>query len=274
MIAGGLSTDVKIAGPWGIVSGHSSTNALNQPETGSGMPKRVGPNSFIRNNGTALPYLPVMSDTTRATTFDDLGSDLRIFSTATNQFVYRYVDVGRNQSMLAVPGQVVDLGDWSSSQTIIRGSGPEQVFVRGNMLFVSEAHSDKVEAFHIDLAATDPSKVLSQAGFEFTGGITPQGLAVSPDGRTLYVANMQTEDISFLSVDSNGNLQRQGILAVGVTGKTPDPTTGGNGSGLFATAEEQGLRWLFSSSYSDDGQKSCGFCHWQSRHDGSQWNVG
>ena len=42
MIAGGLSTDVKIAGRWGIVSGHSSTNALNEPETGSGMPKRVG----------------------------------------------------------------------------------------------------------------------------------------------------------------------------------------------------------------------------------------
>ena len=274
MIAGGLSTDVKIAGPWGIVSGHSSTNALNQPETGSGMPKRVGPNSFIKNDGTALPYLPVMSDTTRATTFDDLGSDLRIFSTATNQFVYRYVDVGRNQSMLAVPGQVVDLGDWSSAQTIIRGSGPEQIFVRGDLLFVSHAHSDKVEVFHIDRAATDPSKVLSQAGFEFTGGITPQGLAVSPDGRTVYVANMQTEDISFLAVDANGNLTRQGTLAVGVTGKTPDPTTGGNGAGLFATAEEQGLRWLFSSAYSDDGQKSCGFCHWQSRHDGSQWNVG
>src|SRR5262249_41618250 len=24
---------------------------------------------------------------------------------------------------------------------------------------------------------------------------------------------------------------------------------------------------------SDDGQKSCGHCHWQSRHDGCQWNV-
>ncbi len=274
MIAGGLSTDVKIAGHWGIVSGHSSTNALNQPETGSGMPKRVGPNSFIKNTGDPLPYLPVMSDNTRATTFDDLGSDLRIFDTTTNQFVYRYVDIDRNKSMLASPGQVVDLGDWSASQTIIRGSGPEQLFVRGNLLFVSEVHSDKIEVFRIDTATADPSKVLTPAGFEFTGGISPQGLAVSPDGRTVYVANMQTEDISFLSADINGNLKRIGTVAVGVTGKTPDPTTGGNGSGLFATAEEQGLRWLFSASYSDDGQKSCGNCHWQSRHDGSQWNVG
>ena len=116
-----------------------------------------------------------MSDTTRATTFDDLGSDLRIFSTATNQFVYRYVDINRNKSMLAVPGQTVDLGDWSSSQTIIRGSGPEQVFVSGDFLFVSEAHSDKVEVFRINRGTSDPSQVLSPAGFEFTGGITPQG---------------------------------------------------------------------------------------------------
>ena len=34
-----------------------------------------------------------------------------------------------------------------------------------------------------------------------------------------------------------------------------------------------GLRWFFSSAYSDDGQKSCGFCHWDGRQDGCQWNV-
>ena len=41
MISGGLSTDVKIAGPWGIVSGHSSTNALNEPV--GGMEYRIAP---------------------------------------------------------------------------------------------------------------------------------------------------------------------------------------------------------------------------------------
>jgi cytochrome c peroxidase len=75
-------------------------------------------------------------------------------------------------------------------------------------------------------------------------------------------------------VDANGRLTRQGFVTVGVTGRTPDPTRGGNGQNLFATAEEIGLRWFFTQSYSDDGQKSCGHCHWQSRHDGSQWNVG
>jgi hypothetical protein len=135
-------------------------------------------------------------------------------------------------------------------------------------------HSDKVEVFRINQNPAFLDGILTETGFEFTGGVTPQGIAVSPDGKTVFVANMQTEDVSVLSVDANGKLTRQGFVAVGVTGKTPDPTTAGNGAGLFATAEEKGLRWFFTESYSDDGQKSCAFCHWQSRQDGNQWNVG
>ena len=270
---GGLATDVKVAGRWGIVSGQSTNNVLNRPETGHGLPKIVN-GVAIRNNGQPLGYTPVMSDATRATTFDDLGSELNVFDTATNQFVYRYVDFERDKSMLAVPGQIVDLGDHAAGQEIIRGSGPEQMVVKGNLLFVSQLHSDKVEVFRINQAPSDASQILSEIGLEFTGGITPQGLAVSPDGKTVYVANMQTEDVSFLAVDTAGRLARQGYLAVGVTDKTPDPTKGGHGDHLFATHEEVGLRWLFTQSYSDDGQKSCGHCHWQSRQDGGQWNVG
>src|SRR5262249_29431747 len=102
--------------------------------------------------------------------------------------------------------------------------------------------------------------------------------------------------VSLLSVDASGNLTRQGFVTVGVTSSTPDPSGGGGGGGpgpglnasgpggggggggtgrqLFDTDEEVGVRWFFTESYSDDGQKSCGHCHWQSRHDGSQWNVG
>src|SRR4030095_16737921 len=217
---------------------------------------------------------------------DDIGSEINIFDTTTNAFVYRYVDMGRDFSQLVVPGQVVDLKDHTTAQRLIRGSGPEQMFVRNNLLFVSMLHSDKVEVFKINPNPTDVSGVLTQAGFDYTGGITPEGLEVSPDGKTVYVANLQTEDVSFLGVDTAGKLTRQGYTAVGVTGQTPDPTKGvGNGSNLFATDEEVGLRWFFSSAYADDApiqgktttgfdaQKSCGFCHWDGRQDGCQWNV-
>jgi DNA-binding beta-propeller fold protein YncE/cytochrome c553 len=270
---GGLATDVKIAGRWGVVSGHETNSVLNQPETGHGLPKKVN-GVAVRNNGSPLGYTPVMTDATKATTFDDIGTEINVFEVATNRFVYRYVDFERDRSMLVADGQVVDLGDHQAGQKIIRGSGAEQIFVRGDLLFVTQMHSDKVEVFRIQQNPADPSRILTHVGTEYTGGITPQGIAVSPDGRTVYVANMQTEDVSFLSVDSTGKLTRQGYIPVGVTGQTPDPTTGGNGQNLFATAEEQGLRWLFSTAYSDDGQKSCGHCHWQSRQDGGQWNVG
>lgn len=271
---GGLATDVKVAGRWGIVSGHATNTFLNQPETGHGLPTKDANGNAVRNNGQPLGYTPVMADATKATTFDDLGSELNVFDTATNQFVFRYVDKGRDLSMLVVPGQIVDLHDHTPGQKIIQESGPEQMFVRGNLLFVSMLHSDKVEVFRINQAPSNPSGILTSVGAEFTGGITPQGIVVSPDGTTVYVANMQTEDVSFLGADPSGKLTRRGFLAVGVTDKTPDPTTGSGGKGLFDTDEEVGLRWFFTNSYADDVQKSCGNCHWQSRHDGSQWNVG
>ncbi|MEO5753655.1 MAG: YncE family protein, partial [Chthoniobacterales bacterium] len=230
MVVGGLATDLKISGKWGIVCGQESNTVLNARETGHGLPKLDANGNAIKNDGTPLGYTPVMSDATKATTFDDIGSELNIFDTSTNQFVYRYVDMGRDFSQLVIPGEVVDPQDHTAAQRLIRGSGPEQMFVRNNLLFVTMLHSDKVEVFKINPTTTDVSKVLTQAGFEFTGGITPEGVEVSPDGKTVYVANLQTEDVSFLSADVNGKLTRQGYLAVGVTGNTPDPVKGGNGS--------------------------------------------
>jgi DNA-binding beta-propeller fold protein YncE/mono/diheme cytochrome c family protein len=273
MPVGGLSTDVKIAGRFGIVAGQETNTRLNERESGHGLPTKTADGTAIKNNGQPLGYTPVMTDATKATTFDDIGSELNIFDTTTNRFVFRYVDEGRDVSQLVTPGQFVDIGDHTAAQKIIKGSGPEQIFVRGDKLFVTYAHSEQVQAFRINTNASDPSQILSPLGVQFTGGITPQGVEVSPDGKTVYVANFQTEDVSFLNIDSNGNLTRQGFLPVGVTPSTPDPTTGGHGQNLFATDEEVGLRWFFSSAYSDDGQKSCGFCHWDGRQDGCQWNV-
>ena len=77
----------------------------------------------------------------------------------------------------------------------------------------------------------------------------------------------------FFSVDANGNLS-DGVCGCRRHASTrPTRRPEHNGANLFATDEEVGLRWFFSSAYSDDGQKSCGFCHWDGRQDGCQWNV-
>ncbi|HKA23112.1 MAG TPA: beta-propeller fold lactonase family protein [Blastocatellia bacterium] len=269
----GLATDVKIAGRWGITSGQETSSRLNEPETGHGLPTKDANGVPIKNDGSPLGYTPVMTDATKATTFDDLGSELNIFDTSTNLFVFRYVDEGRDISQSVVPGQFFDLHDHTNAQKIVKGSGPEQMVVKGDLLFVSFAHNERVQAFRINQNPADPSQILTPLGVELTGGITPQGIEVSPAGDMLYVANFQTEDVSFMGVNAGGSLVRAGTVTVGVTNETPDPTRDSNGQNLFATDEEIGLRWFFSSAYSDDGQKSCGFCHWDGRQDGCQWNV-
>lgn len=180
LAVGGLSTDVKISGRWGIVSGQETNTKLNGKETGHGLPTLDANGVAIKNNGQPLGYTPVMSDATKATTFDDIGSELNIFDTTTNLFVFRYVDKGRDYSQLVTPGQIVDLHDHTDAQKIIRGSGPEQMTIRNGFLFVSMLHSDKVEVFRINNNASDVSQILAPAGFEFTGGITPQASKFHP----------------------------------------------------------------------------------------------
>lgn len=85
------------------------------------------------------------------------------------------MDTARRDVLAWAPGQIVDLRDHQASQKIIRGSGAEQAFVRGDLLFVSQMHSDKVEVFRIQQNPADPSKILTNVGTQYTGGITPQG---------------------------------------------------------------------------------------------------
>jgi hypothetical protein len=151
MAVGGLATDVKVAGRWGIVSGDETNSVLN---AGNGpWPAEARGRGRDPEHGRAARLHAVMTDATRATTYDDLGTDLNIFDTATNRFVYRYVDFERDRSILAVPGEVTDLGDHEAGQKIIRGSGAEQIAIRGDLLFVSQLHSDKVDVFRINRRA-------------------------------------------------------------------------------------------------------------------------
>ena len=114
---------MKIAGRWGIVCGQETNTRLNEPETGHGLPTKECAMAW-RCETTAQPlgYTPVMTDATKATTFDDIGSELNVFDTATNMFVYRYVDEGRDISQLVTPGQFVDLRDHADAKRSSRAA--------------------------------------------------------------------------------------------------------------------------------------------------------
>ncbi|HEX8293837.1 MAG TPA: YncE family protein, partial [Pyrinomonadaceae bacterium] len=73
MPLGGLATDVKVAGRWGIAAGQETNTRLNEPESGHGLPTKRPDGVAIKNNGQPLGYTPVMTDATKATTFDDIG---------------------------------------------------------------------------------------------------------------------------------------------------------------------------------------------------------
>jgi hypothetical protein len=57
MPVGGLATDVKIAGRWGIVSGQETGTVLNQKETGHGLPTKNAQGVAIKNNGSVRTQL-------------------------------------------------------------------------------------------------------------------------------------------------------------------------------------------------------------------------
>ena len=84
----------------------------------------------IKNDGTPLGYTPVMTDATKATTFDDIGSELK---SSTQRRIYSFIAMSTRVATFRnslVPGEVVDLHDHTAAQQIIRGSGPEQMVVK------------------------------------------------------------------------------------------------------------------------------------------------
>lgn len=87
-------------------------------------------------------------------------------------------------------------------------------------------------------------------------GHGPKGLALSPDGRQLYVANRTGDDISIIDTS-----QRR------VTGKIAL----GGPEGL--TPERRGEQLFFSARFAFQGHFGCANCHLEATFDGLQWDL-
>ena len=105
-----------------------------------------------------------MTDATRATTFDDLGSELNVFDTTTNRSCTGTSISSATDRSSRCPARWSILATTCPAQEIIRGSGPEQIFVKGDLLFVSQLHSDKIEVFRINQTPAEPSQILTHIG--------------------------------------------------------------------------------------------------------------
>ena len=222
MPVGGLAHRRKIAGPLG----HRLRSRDQQRAESAARPATVCRRSQRRRDPEQRPAarLPAGDDRRdagrRPSTI--IGSELNVFDTATNQFVFRYVDVGRDQSMLVTPG--ADRRPRRSSRPARRsssGSGPEQMC--GARRFSCSSRSciptrSKCSAINQNPAALvgHPHRTSASSS---PAASRRRASRCRRTARPSYVANMQTEDVSFLVASGPDGRARRGrdIVTVGVT---------------------------------------------------------
>jgi YVTN family beta-propeller protein len=113
---------------------------------------------------------------------------------------------------------VVDVSDPSRpsvSTTLKTDPHPNDVVLTDDdRLFVSCGNSNNVIAF--DLKTRERLEVISTAlGPKAPAGSTPNSLALSPDGETLYVANADNNSVAVIDVEERGKSRPLGFLPTG-----------------------------------------------------------
>jgi YVTN family beta-propeller protein len=87
-------------------------------------------------------------------------------------------------------------------------------------------------------------------------GRNPRGIALSPDGRILYVANRLDDTVSVIDTTAR---TVTGTIALGGT--------------EILTPQRRGERLFYSSKYAFQGQFGCANCHLDSTIDGLHWDL-
>jgi YVTN family beta-propeller protein len=154
-----------------------------------------------------------------------------------------------------------------SLDTRTRGyANPEGVAVDplGRFLYVAHAGADVVSVIDLDrfhpLADAVAAGGAGAPSDEFVVaripvGTHPQGIAASPDGRHVAVANRLDDTVSILSVEQNAV-----VKTVSLTPALPAPS-------------RRGERLFYSGKLSLNGQFSCASCHPDGHTDGLNWDL-
>ena len=87
-------------------------------------------------------------------------------------------------------------------------------------------------------------------------GVAPKGMALSPEGRRLYVANRNADTISVVDTAARKVVR---TIALGAPAEL--------------SAERRGERLFFSARFGFQGHFGCANCHLEATFDGAQWDL-
>ena len=137
------------------------------------------------------------------------------------------------------------------SKVYLSASGSDEIAIVDLKRLVAAARSPEKDALANDLSASS-RYVLARLPV----GRNPRGIALSPDGSKLYVANRLDDTVSIVDT-----------AAAKITG------TIGLGGPLVVDPRRRGERVFYSSRFSFQREFGCASCHLDSTIDGLEWDL-
>jgi YVTN family beta-propeller protein len=142
--------------------------------------------------------------------------------------------------------------DKSAAYVSTTGSDSVTVIdVRGLLAFLHAATPEARRALANDLSAS-----AHYVSARIPVGRGPKGLALSPDGRQLYVANRSDDTVSVIDTAAR---RATGTISLG------GPAT--------LTPERHGEQLFYSARFAFQGHFGCANCHLEATYDGLQWDL-
>lgn len=150
------------------------------------------------------------------------------------------------------PFDVAIAPDKSTAYISTTGSDSVTVIDIGALTrFIRSASPEEKRALANDLSASSNYVVA-----RIPVGHAPKGLALSPDGRRLYVANRMGDDVTIVDT-----AQRRVLGAIPL------------GAPAELTAQRRGERLFYSARFGFQGHFGCANCHLEATFDGLQWDL-
>lgn len=174
------------------------------------------------------------------------GDSLSLFGKGFDGVVQ--VPLDELERYFAMPFSVLISRD--NSRIFVTAGGSDVVTVIDAQLLLRFAHGRR-DSFANDLSASANYVVT-----RIPVGRNPRGLALSPDGRKLYVTNRMEDSISVIDTTSGKVVSRIDL-----------------GGPKTVTPLRRGEQIFYTAKYSFQGQFSCANCHIDTTFDGLQWDL-